>query len=609
MQLHQEQSREQIAAVEIGATDITRAQKWVLSLFFLTLIFSVPVLQQVRDGVGTSSFRRSVGGAWSVFSGASAGPSGEVKPHVFGRLVEANRVLLRGMRELENDLADTSFLTQALLPPTQLFLTSILGAGNEQTYPGTGGWLFYRPSIDSLTGPGFLEEEVLAARSRGGNEWAPPPQPDPVAAIHQFQRQLADRGIQLILVPTPVKASLHPERMSGRYRKARPVIRNPSYNRWIDSLDEGVLVFDPAPLLAQNRDSTGAAQYLESDTHWTPQAMQHVAAGLSRFIHEHIELSDHAGTRLTRHARKVRNLGDIAAMLTLPSSQQSYPDQAVDLLEIRDNEKSWQSDTGADVLVLGDSFSNIYSLDSMGWGASAGFVEQLSFELARPVDAILRNDGGAHEMREMLSRELARGRDRLGGKRVVVWQFSERELAVGDWRTDSTPMVLGEGMGTAFLELATGESIEISGVVQEISRAPRPGTVPYVDHVISIHVADLQSPDVSRAIPENVLVAMQSMRGKEWTAAARYRIGDVVELKLFNYNEMDARVGIAGINTAPLDSDVFLEDPVWGEPILNSIETPPRGRWNNFLAFAVVLAGVASAVYRADRNEGKGTSG
>jgi alginate O-acetyltransferase complex protein AlgJ len=170
-------------------------------------------------------------------------------------------------------------------------------------------------------------------------------------------------------------------------------------------------------------------------------------------------------------------------------------------------------------------------------------------------------------------------------------------------------MVLGEGMGTAFLELATGESIEISGVVQEISRAPRPGTVPYVDHVISIHVADLQSPDVSRAIPENVLVAMQSMRGKEWTAAARYRIGDVVELKLFNYNEMDARVGIAGINTAPLDSDVFLEDPVWGEPILNSIETPPRGRWNNFLAFAVVLAGVASAVYRADRNEGKGTSG
>ena len=77
MQLHQEQSREQIAAVEIGATDITRAQKWVLSLFFLTLIFSVPVLQQVRDGVGTSSFRRSVGGAWSVFSGASAGPSGD----------------------------------------------------------------------------------------------------------------------------------------------------------------------------------------------------------------------------------------------------------------------------------------------------------------------------------------------------------------------------------------------------------------------------------------------------------------------------------------------------------------------------------------------------
>jgi alginate O-acetyltransferase complex protein AlgJ len=608
MQSNQTPSREELAAAEIGATEISRAQKWVLSLFFLTLIFSVPVLQRMQGGAGASSSVGSIADAWSVFTGAGAGPSGEIKTHFIGRLVDANRVLLRGIRDTEDSIADSSFLTHALLPPTQLFLTTVLGAGNEQAYPGTDRRLFYRPGIDSITGPGFLEEKVLAARARGGNEWAPPTQPDPVAAIHQFHRQLEDRGIQLILVPTPVKASLHPEWMSGRYRKAGPVIRNPSYNRWIDSLDEGVLVFDPAPLLAQHRNLTGAAQYLESDTHWTPQAMQHVAAGLSRFICEHIELSDYTGARLTRHAGRVRNPGDIAAMLTLPSSQRSYPDQAVDILEVRDNETSWQSDTGADVLVLGDSFSNIYSLDSMGWGASAGFVEQLSFELARPVDSILRNDGGAHETREMLSRELARGRDRLGGKRVVVWQFSERELAVGDWRTDSTPMVLGEGTGTSFLELATGETIEISGVVQEISRAPRPGTVPYADHVISIHVADLQSQDVSRAIPENAFVAMQSMRDKKWTAAARYRIGDVVELKLFNYNEMDARAGIAGMNTAPLDSDVSLEDPVWGEPILNSIEKPPRGRGNKFLAFAVVFAGVASAVYRADRNEREGTS-
>ena len=42
------------------------------------------------------------------------------------------------------------------------------------------------------------------------------------------------------------------------------------------------------------------------------------------------------------------------------------------------------------MLVLGDSFSNIYSLESMGWGDSAGFIEHLGYALARPLDRIVR---------------------------------------------------------------------------------------------------------------------------------------------------------------------------------------------------------------------------
>ena len=84
--------------------------------------------------------------------------------------------------------------------------------------------------------------------------------------------------------------------------------------------------------------------------------------------------------------------------------------------------------------MLGDSFANIYSLEMMNWGCAAGLAEQLSFALNRPVDTILRNDDGAYATREMLSRELAQGEDRLAGKKVVVWQFAARELAVGDWK-------------------------------------------------------------------------------------------------------------------------------------------------------------------------------
>ena len=119
-------------------------------------------------------------------------------------------------------------------------------------------------------------------------------------------------------------------------------------------------------------------------------------------------------------------------MLDLPPGQQLYPpERAVISRVLAQDGSPWRSDRGADVLVLGDSFANIYSLASMGWGDSAGLVEHLSYALGRPVDRIVQNDDGAFATREMLQRA---GPERLAGKRVVIWQFAARELASGDWK-------------------------------------------------------------------------------------------------------------------------------------------------------------------------------
>ena len=75
----------------------------------------------------------------------------------------------------------------------------------------------------------------------------------------------------------------------------------------------------------------------------------------------------------------------------------------------------------------------------MGWGGGAGLAEHLAYHLGEPVDWIARNDAGAHATREMLSSQLAQGRNRLAGKRVVIWQFAARELALGDWRSVILP--------------------------------------------------------------------------------------------------------------------------------------------------------------------------
>ena len=95
--------------------------------------------------------------------------------------------------------------------------------------------------------------------------------------------------------------------------------------------------------------------------------------------------------------------------------------------------RPWRRDPAAEVLLLGDSFTNVYSDPALGWGRGAGLAEQLACELGRPVDKLALN-AGAWATRQALARAVAGCRARLAGKRVVVYQFAGRELSSGDWR-------------------------------------------------------------------------------------------------------------------------------------------------------------------------------
>ncbi len=164
--------------------------------------------------------------------------------------------------------------------------------------------------------------------------------------------------------------------------------------------------------------------------------MEAVAEALARFIEQHagpLETGD-PGYRIERV--EARNTGDIARMLDLPVGASWFPSERVWLRRVLQPDGSpWRPSRSAEVLLLGDSFTIIYSLESNGWGTSAGFAEQLSYALRRPVDRLVENGGGAFATRAVLLRDL----DRLEGKRVVVYQFANRELAFGDWKVLPLP--------------------------------------------------------------------------------------------------------------------------------------------------------------------------
>jgi alginate O-acetyltransferase complex protein AlgJ len=380
--------REIQAKRDLGTTDVSPALAALFAGLFLGMIVAVPLLQR------------------------------EPLPRF-----ERDGSLVASIHRFEARLEERSWLVGDLLPPVQLFLTGGLGLGNPQVYVGRDGWLFYRPAVDFLTGPGFLDPAVLEARRLGGDAWTEPVEPDPRPALVELHRQLAARGIRLLVMPTPVKAAIHPERLTPR--AARPPLRNPSEADLFRSLEaEGIAVLDVAPLVPQ---------YLATDSHWTPAGLERVARALADRVRGELPAIPDPGYR--SEERPVTGTGDLVRLLKLPPGQTLYPPQEVRTAPVLEPDGApWRPDPGADVLLLGDSFTNVFSRDDLGWGTGAGLAERLSFHLRRPVDRIAVNAGGAHASREALARDLAAGRDRLAGKRLVIVQFAARELAAGDWR-------------------------------------------------------------------------------------------------------------------------------------------------------------------------------
>ena len=431
--------REAIAHVEVGHTTVSARVARSLVVWFLLMVAAVPVMEIVgpwRSHEAASAWRHLAGLPAAMDQSAAAEATSLRETGVWQRVVTANRAVLRGLGDFETALEDQSSVGQLLRPPMQLALSAWAGAGNERVYVGRDGWLFYRPDVEYVTGHGFLDARELDRRVASTSEQDRRPHPDPRPAIRQFKRDLDARGIALVIVPTPVKPSIHGGQLArASDTPADGVMQNPSYDAFVADLRrDGVLVFDPAPEIARWRTSDGP-QYLATDTHWRPEAMQRVAEALAAFVQQQVALPAMPPPRYTVERREARNTGDTAAMLDLPDGQTLYPAERVTLRFVVDAAGDpWRPSRDADILVLGDSFSNVYSLPAMGWGEAAGLVEQVSYALQRPADRIVQNDQGAHATRGLLRRELEGGVDRLAGKRVVIWQFAARELAFGDWQ-------------------------------------------------------------------------------------------------------------------------------------------------------------------------------
>ena len=508
--------RREMAVKELGNTKVKRNISIISLVIFSVTLLSVPICQLVSD----------------IQRGESL--------HVFRAIGLLPVPNLEEIEQYEDTLEEESVLTRWLLPSVQTVLTQVFFIGNEQAYLGRDGWLFYRADVDSLISTDSQETASTA-----------------LAAIIDFNRQLAARDITLIVVPTPVKPTIHPEKFSARYSNPNAPIHNPNYAAFIEGLaSEGVLVYDPSPLLfaAARREP----QYLKTDTHWKPEAMERVAERLAAFIIEQVELSADPSFVYTKTAEDTVNIGDVAKMLKLPTGQKLFPQERVTRRVVK-TRIGRQSARNSEILFLGDSFSNIYSLAGMGWGDSAGFVEHLSAALARPIDTIVINAGGADATRQALVQALNRGDDRLAGKRVLVYQFAARELFSGDWKLLSIPRVQTVEQ-TQTIPIDRSGDITVTATIKARTEPPIPRTVPYSECIIALHLENTGTSE----FPEEFVVFLWGMRENQWTAAAAFKVGQKIGLRLRPWTAVETEYG--SYNRKELENEeAWLLDVYWGE--------------------------------------------
>ena len=105
---------------------------------------------------------------------------------------------------------------------------------------------------------------------------------------------------------------------------------------------------------------------------------------------------------------------------------ESYPPEKVSCWQVVDRAtgQPYKDSPESPVLVLGDSFLRIFQLDEP---KNAGFIAHLARALQMPVTSIV-NDGGASTL---VRQELRRKPELLKNKKLVIWEFVERDLRFG----------------------------------------------------------------------------------------------------------------------------------------------------------------------------------
>ena len=328
------------------------------------------------------------------------------------------------LRMFESDLRKNCRLAEMLRPSVQYVQFLVLRDTGDKALMGRADWFFYMPAVQYLIEPLPADSQYSRA--------------DVLSAIISFRDQLAQRGIKLLVVLAPNKASVYPEMLTRRAEgSAKPV--NPGTVEIISRLEEtGVEVVDLFGIFAGARKDLSPTDntryYLSQDSHWSPDGVRLAARAVAKKILD-LEWAEKGKVKYSLKPATIERYGDVLKMIQVPRIETMFKPETLNCEQVvnADTGQLYQADPNSEVLIMGDSFLRIYSRDEPN---SAGFIEHLAFELGFPLTSIV-NDGGASTL---VRQELSRKPALLINKKLVIWEFVERDIRFGTEGWQQVPL-------------------------------------------------------------------------------------------------------------------------------------------------------------------------
>ena len=289
--------------------------------------------------------------------------------------------------------------------------------------PGVDGWRFFAPEVRHLS-VGRFWGDAAPRVSRARNADAA----DPLPAILDFEAQLADLGVALLLVPVPPKSAIYADRLGPALDLPSPPPRvDPEHVRFYDTLREhGLDVLDLTDTFLAQRPHPEGPLYCRTDTHWSGVGAVVAAQAISAHIGPRPRVTAAEPLRVATRWSDLTIRGDLV--------NEAEPARIQETLRIRTvvPDAGGTVDETSPLVLLGDSHNLVFHAGGDMHATAAGLPDQLATEVGLPVDLVAVRGAGATAARVSLLRRAQRDAGYWSAKRLVVWVFAARELTEAD---------------------------------------------------------------------------------------------------------------------------------------------------------------------------------